>query len=195
MVPAAVGLALVAPEVVLVFLGANWVAAIPLIQIIAIGKAGVALTSSGRQVLLATGRVRINAVFTWIQTTTFAVLALTLFHGSDAEQISYLRLFVGVSGVGVLFVLLFRVLPYLGPLDVLKKSIRPVLAALLMAAVLLNWPFGEDLSNWVVLFSKVALGAGVYVGAIGLLLVLAGKPSGAEVYVSDKIRSILRVKS
>ena len=95
----------------------------------------------------------------------------------------------------MLFVLLFRVLPYLGPLDVLRKSIRPVLAALLMAAVLMNWSFAEDLSNWVVLLSKLAIGAGVYVGAIGLLWVLAGKPRGAEVYVFDKISAVLRVKS
>ena len=106
-VPAAVGLALVAPELVLTLLGERWMATVPFIQIMGGINILWALSASGMYLLFALGRAKMTALQTWSQVVMFVALALLLIPEGGAMAIAKLRL--GVAAAGLLtFVFLIR---------------------------------------------------------------------------------------
>jgi O-antigen/teichoic acid export membrane protein len=190
-VPAAAGLAVIAQEAVPILLGDNWDATIPFIQVLALVNIAQALTTSGVYVLIVIGQVRTSALFGWVKVALFAVLALTVFYESEAINIAWLRLLVGGTGLWLLLWLLVRGFPLLRAREVVANTIRPLLAAAVMALCVTYLATQLAVSIILALVLKVAVGAIVYTASIAALWRLAGRPPGAESYVLGKASSLI----
>jgi hypothetical protein len=125
-------------------------------------------------------------MFVWVQVLLFAVLALTLFSGSDATVIAWLRLGATAAALWVLFYLILVSIPTLRAIDLLSATWRPLTSAAVMAASVV-FLFQTGLSAGLGLPLKVAVGAAVYTSVLLLLWWLAGRPPGAESYIIKKL--------
>lgn len=188
-VPASVGLALVAEEVVKLMLGEKWLAAISFIQILAWVNIAGAITNSSGYVLISLGRVRDSVFSLWLQVVIFAVLALTFFAGSEALQLAWLRLYVGIGGIGITFWLILHALPVLSLRDVIRTIVRPILGAAGMYGMLVYAFPNMDSPLAVVLLFKVIVGTITYIIFVITLWWFSGRPEGAETYLLNKISS------
>ncbi len=184
--PAAAGLALVADELVRLMLGDKWLAVVPFIQVLALVNIAGSITTSGGYVLLVLGRIRDSVLNLWFQVALFATLALTLFSGSEALQIAWLRLYIGVGGIGLAIWLLLRALPILRLREVVRSTVRPLLGTGGMIAVLTYALSNLEMPLLLVLAIKVLLGAATYVAVVAVLWWIAGRPQGAETYLLEK---------
>jgi O-antigen/teichoic acid export membrane protein len=189
-IPASAGLALVAPQLVTVMLGPKWAMAVPFIQILAVAYLASAMLSCATSLLITLEKIRVLAVFSWVQALVFATLAFWLFAGAAAQQVAWLRLAMSVA-TDLAFMAL--VLHYFKPVrlhDLLRSVVRPLLAACAMACGLLML---ED--HWgstavqLILPAKILTGAALYGAAIALQWLAAGQPEGAEAHV---LRYLLR---
>lgn len=189
-IPAAAGLALVAHEIVLLLLGEKWLIAVPFIEILALVNIVQALTTSGGYVLIVLGKVRMTAISLWVNVLVFGALAFTVVPGSgnQALEIAWLRLIIVTVGVALSFWLLIRSIPGLRMLDFVRSSIRPLLGAAAMAAVLSGWLDLFDMPSGALVAFKISLGAATYVATVLSLWWLAGHPPGAEAYFLKKCR-------
>lgn len=187
-VPAGVGLALVAKELVLALLGEKWVAAIPFIQVMGMVNILHAIGSSGGYMLLALGRSRVTAVSAWVMILLFVVLVMTAVPDGGALTIAWVRLAVALSGLLVFIYLIKRELADLRVREILGPVWRPGAATLLMALVLLGLPSLDVMPAIAQLLFKVALGASVYTLGVLALWRLAGCPLGAESYLLEKMK-------
>lgn len=190
-IPAAVGLALVANELVALLLGEKWSMAIPFLQVLALVNIGHALTTSSGYVLMVLGQVKSAVLTTWFLIIVFLALTLTVFRGSDALTISWIRLTVGgCGGIGISFWLVLRALPVLRYTDLLNTAARPLLGAAGMVAVVLIASPNLQLALPLLLVTKILLGAVSYVGIIFVLWSLAKRPQGAESYLIAKVLAV-----
>jgi hypothetical protein len=126
-----------------------------------------------------------------VQVALFAVLALTVFYESEAINIAWLRLLVGGTGLWLLLWLLVRGFPLLRAREVVANTIRPLLAAAVMALCVTYLATQLAVSIILALVLKVAVGAIVYTASIAALWRLAGRPPGAESYVLGKASSLI----
>ena len=190
-IPAAVGLALVAPEAVAVLLGERWMAAVPFVQLLALAGALQAITTSPGYVLITLGAVRWSAAVVWFRVALFLPLAFLMFPASGAEGLAMLRVLCMAAGLGVSILLLLRTFPEVRLWEVLATVSRPILAAGAMAAALIWGLGGVVLPPLAALALKVAVGALAYAAALAFLWFVVGRPPGAERYLVEKIESAL----
>ena len=191
-VPAAAGLALVADETVRLLLGDKWLLVVPFMQVLALVNIGQALTTSSGYVLMVLGQFKSSTIGMWLLILVFAALALTVFAGADALTIAWLRLTVGAcAGIALYFWLLVRALPVIRYSDLLGTSIRPLIGAAGMAAVLIFVSPYLQLPLAIVFGIKIFLGAASYVALIMAMWQLAGRPDGAESYLLGNARALL----
>ncbi|MBX3590900.1 MAG: lipopolysaccharide biosynthesis protein [Burkholderiaceae bacterium] len=195
-VPAAAGIFALAHLIVPVALGAKWMAAIPVLQILAFNGALLMLHSSIAALMIGTGRAKevtgCNAAFVVILLA--AMLALAPSYGVEGAAMACLITAV-VSTPIYLAVLRSRLaLPVRLFLDAL---VRPVLASAAMCGMLwLVLPAdGTALHAFAAtawLLGGVALGFVVYVAAVVSMWSIAGRPASAERLVIDRVAQELR---
>ena len=185
--PASAGLALVAPEIVSLFLGAKWTLAVPLLQVLALVEAGHALLTGSGYILLTMGRVRSTAVIAWVQVLGLVVPALIFFPDAGALDIARLRVFSAACGVVVAIAIMRGVLPGLRTRDVVANAWRPVLGTAVMATVIVGLNEAVQLSVWSALVMKVSIGVAVYVLSIWASWFVSGCPIGGETYAMEKL--------
>lgn len=186
--PAGVGLALVAHSAVPLLLGPQWMATIPLIQILALINIATALTHSSSYLLLALGRVRIQAMFAWLQFALLASLVILAFPTAEAEAIARIRLGVATAGMLAFLAMALHAVPGLRWRDFWASTWRPALATAAMAAMLTWWPVAPTLPLALRLAAEVGAGGTAYAATILLLWWLSGCRGGAERYLLDKLR-------
>jgi O-antigen/teichoic acid export membrane protein len=187
--PAAMGLVLVAREAVLVLLGERWMSAVPFLQVLAPVGMVSSITNAGGYVLLALGRVRALTYIIWVRICLFAVLAYAVFPGAGALQIAWLRLAFAALAIGAFVTWVRQALPTLRVAEAIASIARPLIAAGVMSAAVLaveRIDFGAS-PVLVVLLIKIAVGAIAYVGSVLLAWRLAGRPAGAESYLLEKV--------
>jgi O-antigen/teichoic acid export membrane protein len=179
--PAGVGLALIAGPLVQLAFGARWMAAVPLVQVLAIAGCLAAFGTIGSVLLRVHGKMRL-------------VVGIVL--AGAALRVALLLLLIprfGLLGGGfavacglVFDHLLYLVMTLRGfaiPLPALLGRLwRGGLATAAMAAALawggLGW---QDAANpALALLGGVAIGASVYAATLLALWILAGRPEGAE---------------
>jgi O-antigen/teichoic acid export membrane protein len=185
--PAGVGLTMVADTAVPLLLGAQWTAAIPLVQVLALIGVATALTHSSAYLLLALGKVKLQAVFVWGQLLVLAGLLWLALPSSGAEAIAKARLAVAIAAMFGLFALAIATTSAVRLADILRHSWRPVAGTAAMAAVLYAIPAFPEFPAALRLAAQVAIGALVYALAIFVLWRSAGSPEGAERYVLEKL--------
>ncbi len=195
-VPAGIGIAAIAPLACAVLLGPKWLAAIPVIEILAVHGAISALQSNVFAVYLALGRAdlptRITAAYVAVQLPLCA--ALTYWHGIEGAALAFLitaALFAPVN-----YAVLLRKLE-LPAHRVLSVFWRPVSACVLMyfAARATATLMQGRAPSVIALLLAVASGAGTYALTIALLWRLAGSPPGPESSVLARARGALGARS
>lgn len=193
--PAGLGIFSVADLLVPVALGWKWLDAIPIMQILAIYGVIKALQSNISYIYLALGMTRTITLIMSIQVllqTTALVPAVTMY-GIQGAAWSYL-------GTTILLIPLNQYLVArclkLSALRFARELARPLLAALIMMAVVLTIKSQlvlrhETLDYVLALLLCVAAGGIVYVMTMYVLWRLAGRPDGAEEFAFRRMQSVL----
>ena len=187
--PAGVGLALVANEVVLIMLGAKWRAAVPFVEISALLNVTIAIASSGIYLLLTLGKVRTTVLYSWFQVGLFALSAFVLLPDGGALQIAWLRLAIGLFGFFVYLFLLKYALESLRLVEMGRVIYRPLLAVIVMSGCVIGIAHSSGLSGFALLSAKIFMGAISYGCSVAVIWAIAGRPAGAESYILDKIKA------
>lgn len=188
--PASIGLALVAGELVSLLLGEKWAQAVPIMEALALAYGLNSLTSAGNHLLLSVGNFRSQALLQWGMATTFAVMLFFVFPLAGAEQIAWLRVTVGFVGVLAVAALVRRDVSVVTFPDMFGQIVRPALSTAVMWFAVL----GVDASTaaiptWLKLGLEVGVGALVYVVTLSGVWHLAGRPAGAEQWTLERARA------
>lgn len=191
-IPAGVGLALVAPEAVLVLLGEKWLATVPFVEVMALIGIMQAITTSGAYVILTLGKARMLAIYSVVQVIGFASLVLLAIPQGGAMAIAWLRLGVAIAGLASFAVILRFTLPSLRFREILAVVYRPVAAAIVMALLVRYGLATLAFGTLPLLIIKVVAGAFGYALTIVLMWRLAGRPLGAESFLLDKALAFRR---
>lgn len=188
-IPAATGIAVLADPIVRTLLGPNWVAAVPLLQILSLN--GLLKLSGGNaySVFLAIGRpkiITVQSLLNLAMLVPFLVIGISLFGLTGAAWA-----LVGASGISLVvsFVVVGRKL-HISVFDLARAVWRSWLAAGIMAACVL---WATSLLAWVTEHPAAHLAAGILLGAITYILALlalwamSGRPRSAERMTIDAI--------
>lgn len=193
--PAGIGISLVADFLVPSVLGAKWVHAIPLIQILAIFGVIQALQTNISYIYLATGHLAYVTVVGAIQFVALLGMLIPgiIYWGATGAAWAFLGSVVLMTPVNQY--LIARQLQ-LSTTAFAVRLIRPLAASVVMAGVVAVMkhffgPVGETLSYLFALVSCTLLGALTYVLSLNLLWRFAGYPQGAEQVTFAKIEKAL----
>jgi O-antigen/teichoic acid export membrane protein len=194
--PAGVGILVVADLLVPAALGWKWLAAVPIIQILAIYGVIEAVQNNIGYVYLAMGRTTLITLTAGLQ---FALLVCLLIPGILWHGV------LGAAGAFLLTItLMIPVNQYLiarclnlSALEFVRHMIRPLVASLAMGGVVVLLknalaPRPVTLDYVLALLLCVAAGAVTYVGTLYALWRWAGRPGGPEAFSFAKLEGMLR---
>ena len=182
--PASVGISMIADPMVRLCLGEQWLTAVPVVQIIAIGGIVAVFIHSAANLINAIGRPRVT-FFMGFASTLVKVAALLLLvpqlglPGAAAALVT--------SGFVNVVLLLWYALPRAGvsPLQLLACTVRPGLATMTMVVAL--WQLGMAWTPGVATFGFAAdaaarslIGASSYGAVLIGTWFAMGRPDGAE---------------
>lgn len=192
-VPAGIGVALIADRLVPLLLGDKWVEAIPIIQILAIFSVFRTLFGLPGNLMVVIGKVRLVTLCTLAQLIIFVVGALALI---DYGLAGVAAAKVGAAAVFFLLVvdLLVRCFP-VSRREVLAYLIRPILACIVMALVLLTINPYLPSSPLMGILAQIFLGAFSYTSALLVVWLMAGRPEGTETFLLDHLQRIIISRS
>ncbi|WP_290610854.1 lipopolysaccharide biosynthesis protein [Arsukibacterium sp. UBA3155] len=187
-IPASIGIAMVAPLLVSVLLGEQWLSMVPLLQLLALANMFFSVTSNNSYIYLAAGKPHIAFFINLSRLAVFFALFIPLLHYNGLIGIGQAKL--GSTALMVLviqtIVLRFLKLPVL---SLLNAFIRPVAAGLIMAAavwgvqVTVNLPF-----PLLQLLLEVLTGIISYIGVTLFIWHLQGYPEGFEHNIFSRMR-------
>ena len=188
--PAAIGLALVAREFILLLLGEQWIAAVPLLGYLAISHAIRTGESLSISLFLGSGWPRMAAAASWLSAALLVGVALTLLKSRGAEGVAMATIASGVVLMAFVFYAVTRVSEITAK-DLLARLWRPAVASVLMAATVAAVPgLGEGIV--VDLVVKVLVGATTYCAGVLIAWRLAGSPDGAERFFLGHVNGFLK---
>ena len=180
--PAGVGIAMVADPLVRVAFGEKWLAAIPIIQVIGIGATISALGNISSTLFSAYAMLRTMFLITLAGGLLRAGLMLTLLPGGTLLTAALVATAVGAceqaTTIGIAM-RRFRVRPS----DLLRAIWRAVLGAAAMGGALVWLGLGMvpvTRAPWPHMLGTAAAGAAIYVASVGLAWLAAGRPDGPE---------------
>lgn len=187
--PAAGGIAAVADRLVPLLLGANWIEAVPLIQVLAWVGFAYALYTNTAYIHIALGNPRI---LTWQYLLQLGVLApgiLLMVPARGALGAALALLLTAVILVPVGFAVLARTLS-LRVSDFLRQIYRPAVATALMIA-LVGWVGSATAAapEFAIVGLQVATGVTCYVPILVGLWLVVGRPEGGESRVLEVLAS------
>jgi O-antigen/teichoic acid export membrane protein len=193
-VPAAAGIFAVSPFLVPVILGTKWLAAVPLMEILALNGGLLLFHSSICTVLIANGHpdrvTKTNALYVVILLILLGALAPA--YGITGAAIAALS--ASILATPVYLVQVRRSVGVPTMVD-LRVAVRPILAALAMAGLirwaLPNWTASMSLAEslgW--LIGGILFGIATYAAAVVILWAAAGRPDGAERALLERLRQL-----
>ncbi len=188
-VPSAVGIALLAHDITVVVLGEKWLAAAPIMQVMALFGLSRSLTSNNGTLFIAAGSPQITTIFAvgraviLIPAVWFAVARYGLIGGAWAHALASV-----LSAITSTTLICRRFNVRL--LSLLDALWRPGLAAALMAAGVL-FLRAQIAALPSALALLILMGAGVLIYGVSVLGLwrISGRPEGAETYI---IKTVLR---
>lgn len=193
--PAAIGMAVLAEDIVHVLLGPRWAEAAPFIRILALAGLATALSHAGSYALTALGRVRLLATNHWTQFLAFVALAYWALPQQPVEAIATARVGLAALGSAVVLTAVIRMdVAALG--DLARAAWRPAAASAALAVVVawtrtaLPWPPLPALAI------EVLIGGATFTATLLGLWWLSGRPQSAEALVLEEItRALHRARS
>ncbi|WP_088330331.1 lipopolysaccharide biosynthesis protein [Lacimicrobium sp. SS2-24] len=185
--PAALGIALIAPLFVEVVLGDKWLPAAPLIQLLALSSMLTSITVNNGYIYMACGKPNIMFLINFIRTAMFFAFFIPLLDSNgivgigQARLVTTLIMLFGAQAAVVLFLKL-KVLP------LLAVFLRPTLACIVMGGSVLliqraDWLPGQGLS----LLMQILAGGLSYTLMSMLLWRWQGYPEGLERTVIERL--------
>lgn len=187
-VPAGIGIAVIADPLVRILLGEKWVEAIPLIQILAIFGLLRASISNSSSVFLALGRPDLMVALTTFQVVLLGAGFLIFVPSGGAIYAAYVALSAACVQVPLVLYLLMRSLRFRFK-DLLDIGWRPLLSGTAMAlGVLLADSHLTSASPIVKLLCLVPLGAIVYGSLLLALWRIVGCPNSGEALIVAQAR-------
>jgi len=191
-----VGVALVAPDLVYVVLGRNWLDATPLLGWLALSAGVIGLSGGAYGTLDAFGLPHVGARMQWVRLAylTLVIIPVAVIW-RNLEAIAIARLFVSAIFVPTLYTGVGRVLDI--PLANYVATLwRPFAASAFMAAAVSLVAPLLNLSPYLRLPIEVFVGSAAYVGSIMLFWILSSRPDAPEQHVLALVRDgYLRVRA
>lgn len=192
--PIPIGIALTAPRIVDVMLGPKWLAAIPLMQVLALHGVLRAFSTSSHVVYLAVGKPRLTAILTAIRLCLLVPALIVMTMNAGALGAAWATVTVAALMWILDYVLLYHVLHFDARV-LLAATWRPIVAALAMALAV---RYGEALipvagtvaTAAASLAALVALGALAYVATSFALWRACLRPPGAESAIFGVLRQM-----
>ncbi len=186
-IPAGVGLALVAYEVTYVVLGNKWDQAIPFLKVISFINVATALSFSSGYLLMAIGKVKLVAITTLLQVFIFLLSVLYFLPSGDAMVIAQARL--AISGLSIIIFawLVLKHVQVISLLDMVSATWRPILATGCMYFALHDLQAFDLLPLTLALLLKIVSGGLIYSLTLIFLWLLSGRPVQAESYLLGKL--------
>jgi lipopolysaccharide exporter len=184
--PAGIGISMIADPMVHLLLGPSWLSAVPVVQIVAVGGTTAIFSHACGNLLNAIGRPHIAV---YIATITIAVKLTALLLLVPEFGLSGAAVAIVIASILEVFLLLWLTLPRAGVslLRVAACIVRPGVATAVMVFVL--WQLGMAWApaggNNLVDFAhdvgvRSAIGAMCYGIALAGTWLMAGRPDGAE---------------
>jgi O-antigen/teichoic acid export membrane protein len=178
--PLAAGLVATAPDAIAVLLGAKWLPAAPLLQIIAIYTGVQAVYLMVGSVLQAAGHARraamLNVAGAFVSVAAVGSAGFA-FASPEAVALAALAANSTMLATGIA---LLAAQARVRAVALAANLLRPILAAAAMAFLLTGPAAVDSGSAFVDLVTATCLGAGFYAAAWLLLWVVSGRPAGAE---------------
>jgi O-antigen/teichoic acid export membrane protein len=194
--PAGIGIAVVADLLVPAALGWKWLAAIPLIQLLAVYGALQALQTNIGYVYLALGEPRVIAIINGVQFLFLLMFLIPGIHywGAFGAASAFLGSVVLIVPVNQIFI---RKRLALNGLQLCAHLVRPLIASVIMGCVVLilkaNLDIPPETSAYLsALIFAVPVGALTYVFVLYGLWRLASQPAGSERFCFSQIENALR---
>ena len=193
--PAAFGIAVIAPLLVPVFLGDHWLETIPLIQILAVFGALVAIQNNNGSALLALGKPQVVTGLAALSGILFLpmLIVLTMWYGVMGA--AWANLIVVLVMIPINYVFIFRALN-MRTSHIVREIWRPIVATAVMT-VAIQWYVVEIVAATNIgmqiahLMVSIVIGLITYPVASLALWQFSGRPSGAEQHVLDYLRRYL----
>jgi O-antigen/teichoic acid export membrane protein len=187
------GIALVAPDLVAVMLGAKWVDAAPLIVWFAPAAAVTGVCNTVFPVLNAAGESRLSAIQTWLRVAFFAPGMIWAASTGVLMNFAIAKLIISIVLIPTFFARLRKVLP-ISWLDMIAATWRPPLAAAVMATAVLAFDANvlTATNPFLRLLANAVVGGTVFLSAQLMLWVVAGCPHGLERSLIRTMRRALR---
>ncbi len=175
----AVGMAVIAPTFVPVMLGPQWLAAVPVAQLLSLYVAVNGLSASVANVLMVLGRMRRLTATIYVQLVIYApVLLLVAWRGGLVEMAAAKAtlalllapgLFAALTGVSAVT-----------PAQILGVLWRPALSSLLMVGTVTFVQRSWSSISVAALAAQIAAGGAAFTLATVGLWIATGRPAGAE---------------
>jgi O-antigen/teichoic acid export membrane protein len=187
--PAALGIAAIAPVLIPALLGQHWSAAVEVVQVLALVGALQALLSNAYPVYLALDKPWIATALSAAHAVLLAVAlpALGLWWGLRGVMFGVLAVNIVLFPIGLATTLRLLRLPFAGFLAVL---LRPLMASALMYLVVtqyIRWLHTQG--GALALGAAIGVGIICYATALAALWWIRGRPEGAESAILLRLRS------
>jgi O-antigen/teichoic acid export membrane protein len=190
--PAGFGVAVTADPLVRVILGSKWIAAIPLVGILAIFGALISMASPAGSALVAIGRPKIPALLGLTNAAILIPALILLTSISGPEGAAWALVAVTAAFLPFTYGITARCLG-LGAGDIRQIFLRPAVATGLMylaVRFLLEHLEATDDAFVLAAHLGLAVAAGVcsYAASVLVLWAMAGRPDGAESFAIEWLR-------
>jgi lipopolysaccharide exporter len=191
--PAGVGLSLLAEPIVTIALGSRWAEATPLLRILALNGVLTVFLSTAHHVNLAVGMSRSTSLVLAAHAALTIPLMLWLVPRAGAYGAATSMLMASILTIPLNFFLLNQAIEF-GRREIYTILYRPTCAALVMVGAVVTaqyyWRTTSTVSEMAVYFiSLSALGAGAYSATAWLLWRMKKDSDSAEAWVIEKGRA------
>ncbi|MBV2127705.1 lipopolysaccharide biosynthesis protein [Arsukibacterium indicum] len=187
-IPASIGIAMVAPLLVCVLLGEQWLTMVPLLQLLALANMFFSVTSNNSYIYLAAGKPHISFYINFSRLAVFFALFIPLLDYNGLIGIGQARLGSTLLMVLVIQAIVIRFLQ-LPVLSLLNAFIRPVTAGLIMAIAVWVVQVTTSLSIPLLqLILEVSAGVISYGGVTLFIWHLQGYPEGFEHNIFSRLK-------
>ncbi len=185
--PIAVGFVLVASEFVLLLFGPKWEEAIPIVMIFSLGAATEGFRSIAQNVLVVLGRVKVNAILSWVYAIVVLGSIFPVYRWGGVEALAWMYNF-GNLLVAFILAAILRIQRVIRGWALLLGVFRAILAVNIMYIIVLKLaPHFPDQLFLSLLF-KALSGGLVYAAAILVLWRISGSPDSVEKILLSIIR-------
>jgi len=190
--PASIGLALLAPDLIRLLLGAQWTEAGPLLQVMALAGGITALQGPSFPVLVQAGQMKQYAMAQWIGTAALLAALGWVLRSGRPELLGWPVLAGSVALTPLALAFAGRA-SRCSAADLLRTLLRPLAACAIMAAVVLAVldAFGDARSGWPAMIAATGVGVAVFTAASALLWMISGRAADGDVLAARHVLGML----